>query len=441
MSISSFWTEYLCYLVFLPAAILCYLPMWNQLRASARKTSLGAGILLCVSIPCLALIDAGWTFGYNTLMVPALAVFLLLYHRTLKTPFCQSLAVFVLVCTLFSFLSNFANAFDAAHNPHGTIDDFSLQAAIFQFVLCAAFSAIAAYPLWKFGSWLIDNFHMRSVWHISCLVSGIFLALNVLMYPRKYETLHTNNVALYYYTALPLMMLLLIFLCVIFYMIVKGLQEMAEMRERNRILEMEEIQYRKQQSYMEESARARHDFRHIIGMLDEMLCAGDIEAAMDYLTDYRIAMPKNEVVRYCNHTALNALLNYYAEAAHQNAVRLRIVIDLPDRVPLSDVDLCNIVGNMLDNAITACCEIPEPKRRIDLTISYPNEARFGIVAANSFNGNVKMDGERYLSTHRGGSGIGLSSITSAAERYGGTASFRHNGEEFISGVVIPLRGE
>ena len=87
---------------------------------------------------------------------------------------------------------------------------------------------------------------------------------------------------------------------------------------------------------------------HIIGMLDEMLCAGDIEAARNYLTDYRIAMPKNEVMRYCKHTALNALLNYYAEAAHQNAVRLRIVIDLPDRVPLSDVDLCNIVGNMLE---------------------------------------------------------------------------------------------
>ena len=52
-----------------------------------------------------------------------------------------------------------------------------------------------------------------------------------------------------------------------------------------------------------------------------------------------------------------------------------------------------------------------------------------------------MDGEKYLSTRRGGSGIGLDSITSAAERYGGTASFRHNGEEFISGVVIPMERE
>lgn len=41
-------------------------------------------------------------------------------------------------------------------------------------------------------------------------------------------------------------------------------------------------------------------------------------------------------------------------------------------------------------------------------------------------------------TLRGGSGIGLESISSAAERYGGTASFRHDGGEFISGIVIPM---
>ena len=70
-------------------------------------------------------------------------------------------------------------------------------------------------------------------------------------------------------------------------------------------------------------------------------------------------------------------------------------------------------------------------------ISCPNDVRFGIVSSNSFCGKVRMDGERYLSTHRGGSGIGLSSIRAAAERYGGTASFSHEEKEFIIGVVIP----
>ena len=441
MSLTSYLTELFSYLVFIPACLLCYLPMRNQLRLDAGKTAAFTGLILCVSIPILALIDVSFSFGYNTLMVPAMLLLLIPYHRTLKVHFSQSLAVFVLVCAFLSFLSNFANAFDAARHPTLSIEDFSMEAAIFQLVLYILFTAAVFYPLAKYGSWLIDHLTIHKVWYIASAVSGVFLTLNMLSYPRKYETLHVNRMAQVFYTAMPLLLLLLLLLCWIFYSIVKGMVEMAETRERNRILEMEESQYRKQQSYMEESARVRHDFRHTIGTLDELLSEGDVEAAKSFLKEYRIAMPKNDVVRYCDHTALNALLNYYAEAAHQHSIRLRIVVNLPDTLPLSDVDLCSIIGNILDNAIAACCEIPESKRWIDLTISCPNEVRFGIVAANSFNGKVKMDGEKYLSTRRRGSGIGLDSITSAAERYGGTVSFRHEGEEFISGVVIPMGRE
>ena len=140
-----------------------------------------------------------------------------------------------------------------------------------------------------------------------------------------------------------------------------------------------------------------------------------------------------------DHAALNALLNYYAEAAHQHEIRLRVIAVLPATLPISDVDLCNIVGNILDNAITACLDIPRTERYIRLSISCPNDVRFGIVASNSFNGKVKMDGDRYLSSHSNGSGIGLASIRTAAERHGGTVSFRHEGKEFITGVVIPMK--
>ena len=172
--------------------------------------------------------------------------------------------------------------------------------------------------------------------------------------------------------------------------------------------------------------------------LDEMLSVGDTDDARQYLTSYRVSMPKNEIVNYCEHAALNAILNFYGEAAHQHEIRLRIVVDLPKNLPLSDVDLCSIVGNILDNAITACLDIPSTDRYINLSISCPNKVRFGIVASNSFDGKIRMDGDRYLSTHRGGSGIGLSSIRTATERYGGSASFRHEEKEFISGIVIPI---
>ena len=80
-------------------------------------------------------------------------------------------------------------------------------------------------------------------------------------------------------------------------------------------------------------------------------------------------------------------------------------------------------------------------RRINLIVSCPNAVRFGIVATNSFNGKVKKDGDCYLSTHPGGSGIGLTSVASIVERYGGTATFRHDGKKFFSGVMIPTKAK
>ncbi|MCR5486489.1 MAG: ATP-binding protein [Lachnospiraceae bacterium] len=438
MSMEGVLTGFFCSCVSIPAVLLCYLPMKNQLKYGRKNTIIGMVILLCVMVPLLALIGSNRSVGYNILPIPAVLLFLPVYHKTLKVPFCQSLAVVVLVCAFLSFNSNFSNVFDAFLHPAATIDDYSLPAAVFQFILSLVFTAVLFWPFSTYGSWLIDHFTIGRVWIIATAVSAVFLIFNLLIVPKRYETLHVNNMGRVFFTVVPMMLLLLFLLCWIFYSIVRSMVDMAETRERNRMLEMEESQYRKLQNYMEESARTRHDFRHFVGALDEMLSAGEIDEARRCLTSYRISMPKNEVINYCENAALNALLNYYGQAAFPHKIRLRFIVELPEDLPLSDVDLCNIVGNILDNAITACLDIPETDRYINLSISCPNEVRFGIVASNSFSGKVRMDGDRYLSTRRGGSGIGLSSIRTAAERYGGTASFRHEGEEFIIGVVLPL---
>lgn len=441
MSTEAYLTDLFCSGVFIPAALMCCLPMRNQFRYGMKKVLIGTGLALCVSMPLLSLLDVAYSMAYNVLLPPVVLVCLLAFHRTLKAPFCQTLAVFVLVCAILSFNANFANAFDAFRHPTATIEEKSLEAGVFQFALSVVFAAALSWPLAHYGSWLIDHFRIRKVWYIGTAVSAVFLAFNVLIVPKRYETLHVNNIGKVFMTVVPMMLVLLLLLCWIFYSIVRGMVDIAETQERNRFLEMEESQYRKLQAYMEESAAVRHDFRHVIGALDELLSAGDAENAAKTLKAYIVSMPKNETTLYCDHPALNAVLNYYAENARQSHIRMRITVNLPDRLPITDVEVCSIVGNLFDNAINACREIPEVDRWINLIISCPNAVRFGIVATNSFSGKVKKDGDRYLSTHPGGSGIGLTSVASIVERYGGTATFRHEGKDFFSGVIIPMKAE
>ena len=120
-------------------------------------------------------------------------------------------------------------------------------------------------------------------------------------------------------------------------------------------------------------------------------------------------------------------------------IQFNCKVSIPDKdISISTIDLCNIIGNLLENAVLACRELSEEERKIDIKILERNMSNLYIVATNSFNGFVKQKNNTYITTRRSGSGIGLKSITSAAETYGGSAEFRNSDNEFYSNITIPF---
>ena len=98
-------------------------------------------------------------------------------------------------------------------------------------------------------------------------------------------------------------------------------------------------------------------------------------------------------------------------------------------------DLAIIFGNLLENAIEACLKIDKEKRfiRISSDISYD---MLIITMDNSYDGNLLSVDGRFRSTKREGFGIGLSSVQSVAEKYGGNARFEDKDGHFQSSVYI-----
>jgi len=120
----------------------------------------------------------------------------------------------------------------------------------------------------------------------------------------------------------------------------------------------------------------------------------------------------------------------------QNRIEFTARVNILCELPISDVDLCNMVGNILENAVIACQKTEE--KMIQLTILTEDQIQLYIVAVNTFDGIVRKRNEQYLSTNRNQDGIGLSSIASTAKSYGGIAQFSHEGNRFYSNVAIPL---
>lgn len=423
----------------IPAAVMCLAPMKNQLKYSIKTIVISMAIVFSILIPVSSYIQLRFSLNSNTVMLPLMVIFFVAYHLCLKVHISKSIAVFVYVCAVMSVFANTANGFDALVNPTANAFIVTHENAVFQFSISAVGAAALFYPLYKHGSFLIDNLDFNRIWYVTVLISGTVLAVGVSMVPQNYQTLYTNNVFRIFWTLQIVFLLFEIVLAVIFYFIVDGLLTSTQNEARRRFLETQESRYRKQQKYIEETARARHDFKQTVRMLTTLAVDNDIEGIKEYLIKYSETLPENDVRHYCKNIAVNALLNHYALMAENSGVNINWKIDLPDGIKISDTDLCITIGNILDNAMTACADAKE--RYIKLTIRLHNDSSLYIIAVNSFSGNVKQKGDRYLSTHRNGSGIGLSSVATIAEKNGGTAHFHHDGNEFFSEVVMNVTAE
>lgn len=437
MNIYDFLTCIFTYLSIFPAAVLCLAPVQNHFRFKRSHTFIAAaGLITLISIIC-SFIECYYSLDFNTLYLPVIVILFFAYHNSITLHISQSLSVFMAVVTLFSFLVNFSIIFDALRNPDRDLIDFSLAAAVFQLVICILFSVMTCYPIAKYGSFLIDYLHPVHIWIISALISTTFFLFNLRMVIHHYSTLHTNMVGIAYITVMIMLFVLFQLLCVIFFFIVNSLHKKAETDERNRILEMQEKQYTSLQQYLDADARTRHDFRQTIYTLKELSANKDYPAIDEYLNHYYDTLPQKETTDFCKEPALNALLNHYDHKAKEHGIRTYIQVLIPSKLYINNTHLCSIVGNIFENAITACCDIPADKRLIHIVISEEQKDELYIAISNSYNTKkLHKKKDRYLSTRKNGNGIGLLSITSTAERYNGTASFSHDDEYFYSNIVL-----
>ena len=165
---------------------------------------------------------------------------------------------------------------------------------------------------------------------------------------------------------------------------------------------------------------------------------GDFESLRAQLHEYEQELDLNTPVNYCHNAALNALFNYYREMAASENIKTDWKIHIPEPLTVSELDLCSLLGNLLENAIAGCKTVPEDQRFFNLSILLKNMDCLYIVSTNSFDGKVKKNQETYMSTKRNGEGTGLFSIKTIAEKHKGMAQISNNDRNFFIDIMLKL---
>jgi len=431
-----FFISFFYLIIIIPFTLLCIAPAKNHLRFKMPRTVVITAIAGIIISALMSFVKVHTSIDDSILYVPTLLFMFVIYHLLLRLHISQTVAIYMLASSFSSFLCIFSVIFDAKLNPESTLYNFSPQACIFLLVISTVFCGIAYYFFSKYGSFLVDNLPQHHIWWVATMISATLFFFSQRMVIHQYSTLHTNMVGIAYITSMIIMFILQILLCIIYYFIVNALHKMAEAEDRNRILEMQTKQFESLQRYIDHDARARHDFRQTIYTLNSLSSEGDYDSIREYLNRYIDTLPSKETTDYCSDSALNALLNHYAGRAANNNISADIQVLLPTDLQVDSIDLCSIVGNILENAINACNEIPDASPFIKLIISTEQGNEIYIAMTNTFSGNIRQKKGRYLSTHKGGNGIGLISIATTASAYGGTASFSHDKNLFYSDIML-----
>lgn len=271
---------------------------------------------------------------------------------------------------------------------------------------------------------------------VSAVTVASFLAVITLSEQR---VLDIPDDTLYMWTilAVVLMMSVLVFNISRQYEVEKELarlkSEQAELLERD---------YTTLNRAYEVNAKLFHDFHNHIGVLRQLLTHEKYGEAVRYLDELQAPVRDLTAAVWTGDETADYLINSKGAAAEAAGVRFQAQVEFPRHTNIRSVDLCAILGNLLDNAIEAARQVPDPSERtVALTIRRIHQMLV-IKVENSFAAAPIQENGQLKTTKTGGGlhGWGLKSAQTAAEKYDGMVQANVSGEIFRAVATLSYQG-
>ena len=212
-----------------------------------------------------------------------------------------------------------------------------------------------------------------------------------------------------------------------------ALAERAEVQEQ--LLNLQRRQNEHLLQYNEEVKAARHDLRHHLSVILAYLDKNDIDGLKDYLTAYERELPPDIRRTFTKNFALNVVCTHFAEEAGKYEIDYDVELDMPERLPINEPEICALLGNLLENAVDACREARCPAPFIRGRGAW-EDGHIVFTVDNSCEQEPAWKDGRLLSSKRGGFGTGTRTIQRAAERCGGMARFTYKDGVFYASVLL-----
>ena len=184
----------------------------------------------------------------------------------------------------------------------------------------------------------------------------------------------------------------------------------------------------------------RHDYHSHIQAVKAHLKLEQYAEIGTYLDKLDTDLTNVDTVIKSGNVMVDAILNSKISIASSKKININAKAVVPKKLTISEIDLCIIIGNLLDNATEACVKLPdEADRFIRIYIDILKEQLY-ISVTNAVGGSIRKSGNVYLSSkEKEGHGFGLMRVDKITDKYGGFINRQSEEGVFATEIMLPLK--
>jgi len=191
------------------------------------------------------------------------------------------------------------------------------------------------------------------------------------------------------------------------------------------------------QTIYQEMRGWRHDYHSHIQTMKAYRALGQDDRLDSYFNELDADLTSVDKLIRTGNVMVDAALNSKLSLARSRDISLTVTARVPERLSVKDVDLCVVIGNLMDNAMEACVKLPKEKRFIRVYMDLKG-ANLYISVTNSSSAKPIKSGGRFITSKTGYHGFGLMRMEAIIQKYNGIQKTNGEADAFTAEILLPI---
>lgn len=216
----------------------------------------------------------------------------------------------------------------------------------------------------------------------------------------------------------------------------------AEIRRKNDIykqtLDIYKRELEEREAFNKRMSRLQHDIKNHYIALEKLAVNKEYNRVLVYLRE----LSNNNILNpicISGNMLVDGVLGNKFDVAEKYEIEVSCNIEIPSTLPFDDIDLCIIMGNALDNAISGA-KMAKTIKSVNIFMKF-KQGNFVLNVKNSFDTNSTVwsaDGKKLLTSKRDKTihGMGITLIEETALKYNGIVNIKIEDSFFVLSVLL-----